>query len=546
MAKAKENVSNVEIYIISLESVQNYQETTIKEPSLVDHEVIATKDEKGQRTKIIESARETPKAHLPYGMFLTRLFQHVMELYPHLDNGIYDVVERVMRLLALRQTRRPRRDDDEDDGASRASTPSPTTYLNSLKPLDYQQYEVSTSSEQNDDLLFERQTDLLNQTQQMHKELKGGFKLFGKALRGVFSKKKNCKKIEVKFSVPGRGLTVLDSGLHDSLESGKPLRANMANENVPAPAPTRSDEHILPFVLDEHRFTLDTNLLREALEIIPIDQAYQFVSPPSGDAIMDFVNELGYIEEIHFMSRMAVNNLYKPWRAILSMINQCLTGRTHNIHQRLASLFHLAEEDHRHGNLKFVPKGEDDEVFGMPIPNELITNNIRNAPYYNAYLEMVAKHDQKIAAKKGGKKKPATAKQLKLKPIKKKSSKLALAPKPKSSLQPIDEDEPTQPEPEPKPEHQGEGEEYDVERAIQMSLESFQAQGQAHVGNVAIRELVAYATRPLHVVEGKGKEIATEEQAAQSLLALHTPKRRSTTDQFKFQRQIPSTKEAST
>ncbi|GJW04767.1 hypothetical protein Tco_1563623 [Tanacetum coccineum] len=98
--------------------------------------------------KRIESSRATPKAHLLYGMFLTRLFRHVMELYPHLDNGIYDVVERVMRPLALRQTHRPRSDrgkachsvsstsahhnrrssshqgdDDEDDGASRANTP---------------------------------------------------------------------------------------------------------------------------------------------------------------------------------------------------------------------------------------------------------------------------------------------------------------------------------------------------------------------------------------------------------------------------------------
>nr|GEV44661.1 cytochrome P450 71A8-like [Tanacetum cinerariifolium] len=81
-------------------------------------------------------------------------------------------------------------DDDEDDGASCASTSSPTTYLNSLRPLDYQQYDVPTSSEQNDDLLFERHTDLLNQTQQMHKELRGGFKSFGKALREVFKKKK--------------------------------------------------------------------------------------------------------------------------------------------------------------------------------------------------------------------------------------------------------------------------------------------------------------------------------------------------------------------
>nr|GEV94943.1 ribosomal protein L7Ae/L30e/S12e/Gadd45 [Tanacetum cinerariifolium] len=140
-------------------------------------------------------------------MVLTSLFRHVMEHYPHLNNGIYNVVDYVMRPLALRQTRRPRNDrgkarhsvsltsahhnlgsssrqgdDDEDDGASRASTPSPTTYLNSLKPLDYQPYNIPTSSKQSDDLLFERQTELLNQTQQMHKELRGGFKSFGKAL----------------------------------------------------------------------------------------------------------------------------------------------------------------------------------------------------------------------------------------------------------------------------------------------------------------------------------------------------------------------------
>ncbi|GJY14339.1 retrovirus-related pol polyprotein from transposon TNT 1-94 [Tanacetum coccineum] len=58
--------------------------------------------------------------------------------------------------------------------------------------------------------------------------------------------------------------------------------------------------------------------------------------------------------------------------------------------------------------------------------------------------------------------------------------------------------------------------------------------------------MVAEATRPLPVVEGKGKEIATKEQAAQSLLALHNPKKRSTMNQFIFQRQTPTTEEAST
>ncbi|GJR45783.1 hypothetical protein Tco_1313886 [Tanacetum coccineum] len=365
-----------------------------------------------------------------------------------------------------------------------------------------------------------------------------------------------------------------------------PRPDNKANENVPAPAPTRSDDQILPFAawvpIGNINFVLDLQKKLELIvfswmkpdsywmlifEITPIDQAHQFVSPPSGDAIMDFVNELGYTAEIHFVSRMAANNLYQPWRAILSMINQCLTGKTygfdrplypvlrmlwgiitstnvdyaelmweefvqaiqtfltdkanlgspikkgrkdkphvipyyqftkliichlgrkHNLHQRSESLLHLAEEDLRLGNLKFVPKGEKDEVFGMPIPNVLITDSIRNAPYYEVYLGMVAKHDRNIAAKKEGKKKlifkadpskkPATVKQLKPNPVKEKSSKPAPAPKPKvtqekpakpspekhpkrgkvqkirkgkSSLQLIDEDEPSQPE----PEHQGE------------------------------------------------------------------------------------------
>ncbi|GJY20003.1 hypothetical protein Tco_0392569 [Tanacetum coccineum] len=81
-------------------------------------------------------------------------------------------------------------DDDDDVETSRASTPSPTTYLNSLNPLNYQNYEMPSASEQTDETLFERQTTLLNQTQEMHKEMRGGFKSFGKALKGVFSKKK--------------------------------------------------------------------------------------------------------------------------------------------------------------------------------------------------------------------------------------------------------------------------------------------------------------------------------------------------------------------
>ncbi|GKB66465.1 hypothetical protein Tco_0927877 [Tanacetum coccineum] len=444
----------------------------------------------------------------------------------------------------------------------------------------------------------------------------------------------------------------------------------MADVNAPAQAPTRSDDEILPyaawgiycfglcslhihstvleyltyvekagtyrFQLDESWFTLDANLLRDTLEITPIDPAQQFVSPLLGEAIMDFVNQLGYTETSgHDRPRYPVLQMLwgiitctnvdfakLVWEEFVQAIQTFLTdkanlgsptkkgrkenphmipycrftkliichlGRIHNIHQRSTSPFHLAEQDLKLGNLKFISKGEAEEVFGMPIPNEMISNNIRNAPYYSAYLEMVVKHDQKVAAVKEGKKKTASTKPHKPKPAIEKSSKLVLAKKPKvtkekpskaSSSKPpkpkqakdkstkatplhkaskgkvtkdrtlklIDEteNEPAYSEPEPEPKHQGNGEDLEMERAIQMSLELFQAQSQAPVGVVAIHEPIAETTRPLPVVEGKGTAIVTEEQASHSLLALHAPKRRSIMDQFILPRQTPTTEEAST
>ncbi|GJT26265.1 hypothetical protein Tco_0906540, partial [Tanacetum coccineum] len=110
--------------------------------------------------KRIQCARATPTANLPYGMFLTRLYRHVMETYPHLDNGIYDIVDRVIRTSSHQYDD----DDDDDVETSCASTPSPTTYLNSFGPLNYQNYQMPSASEQTDKTLFERQTTLLNQT----------------------------------------------------------------------------------------------------------------------------------------------------------------------------------------------------------------------------------------------------------------------------------------------------------------------------------------------------------------------------------------------
>ncbi|GJX71825.1 hypothetical protein Tco_0308996 [Tanacetum coccineum] len=128
--------------------------------------------------KRIECARANLTANLPYGMFLTHLYRHIMEAYPYLDNGIYDIVDRARHSVSSSSshhhgTSSHKHDDDDDDvETSRASTPSPTTHLNSLDLLNYQNYQMPFVFERTDETLFERQTDLLNQTQQMHKEMR--------------------------------------------------------------------------------------------------------------------------------------------------------------------------------------------------------------------------------------------------------------------------------------------------------------------------------------------------------------------------------------
>nr|GEY79487.1 hypothetical protein [Tanacetum cinerariifolium] len=80
--------------------------------------------------------------------------------------------------------------------------------------------------------------------------------------------------------------------------------------------------------LDEQWFNLHKDVLRDALDITPTNDNNPFVAPPSGDTIIEYVNTLGYPITLRNMSAMSVNALYQPWRAILSMINMCLTGKT--------------------------------------------------------------------------------------------------------------------------------------------------------------------------------------------------------------------------
>ncbi|GJU45245.1 retrovirus-related pol polyprotein from transposon TNT 1-94 [Tanacetum coccineum] len=391
--------------------------------------------------------------------------------------------------------------------------------------------------------------------------------------------------------------------------------------------------------LDEKWFDLNKDTLRDALQITPVNNNQSFSSPTTPDGLIKFVNDLGYPKVVRTLSIVVTNDMFQPLRALTTIINLCLTGKTlgferprapvlqilwgiinrvhidyaermweeftqsihsfiedkknlalhtqgknkanpivipsirvtkliihhlqskHKFHPRLDSPLHMPYEEYVLGYLKFSAKGTKREVFGMPIPNQLITADIQGEQYYNEYLAKVAKHQRYLAGEEGSdpnspapkptkatkpeatkKSKPSAPKAAPLvtetseapSPAKQsKAGKVAKKQKPKSPLQLIDEyvDEGV-PENEPRLDD----EEANLQKEMEESLKDVHAAHQGPLPPVVIREPESGKFQPLSEVQGKGKEKVSEEQAAHVLLNLQTPKKKSPANQYIFQR----------
>ncbi|GJV90752.1 putative ribonuclease H-like domain-containing protein [Tanacetum coccineum] len=269
-----------------------------------------------------------------------------------------------------------------------------------------------------------------------------------------------------------------------------------------------------------------------------------------------------------------------------------------------SSPIYLPYEESALGYLKFSFKNTKRVRFGMAILDKLISENIRSAIYYPEYVAKVAKYQRYLAGEvvsddeapatkpaKGAKPKtirkpkpqspkttpmakPAASKISKStssqppKPVpakpQEKKRKLVLdaaeAPsqakcskagnvskkrKLQSTLQLVDEfvDEGV-----PTDEPRFGDKEADMRKAVEESLKDAFVAPRGPLPPVVIREPEPGKYEPLPEVQGKGKEKVGEEQAAQVLLNLHTPKKKDSAEQFIFQRRtlaptVPSSHE---
>nr|GEU44781.1 hypothetical protein [Tanacetum cinerariifolium] len=252
--------------------------------------------------------------------------------------------------------------------------------------------------------------------------------------------------------------------------------------------------------LDEQWFDLNEEVFKDVLGITPHDPTYLIVALISSNALIDFVMELGYPRELSGVSYIKTQLSSKDW---------------------IPS--HIPDEDSVLRNLKYVAKGVIYEVFGMPILDALITNNIKNAHYYFEYLEMVANHKKRVATKQTGQCEPAVP-----------EPSAPKAAKPNSSQPPKPKLAPTKPSKAvPKKKQKLVKENLNEPSPAKRSKSGLV--GKRRKPKCPLKLVDEFTNEGVLILEpkinGKGKENIIDEQVAYTLLDLNTPKKKSIHDQ---------------
>ncbi|GJY11125.1 hypothetical protein Tco_0379310 [Tanacetum coccineum] len=307
----------------------------------------------------------------------------------------------------------------------------------------------------------------------------------------------------------------------------------MADVNVNAPAeqapamapPTRTDDQILPHSrwvpIGKSKCYLDVEKSQNNPIYKIIEEFTQYMHT--------FIEDKKNLAR-HSKGRNKANLIVIPSVRFTKLIIHHLQSK-HKFHPRPGSPLHLPNEESILGYLKFSAKGTKREVFGMPISNNLITADIQGEQYYNVYLEKVVKHQRYLGGEEVSDLSPAPN----LLRIQELPAHCFSPPKPTPAIT-----EPIQERPKYKAktdEFVDEGvpvneprfgdEETDMQKAVEESLNDVHAAHQGPLPLVVIREPKSGKFQPLPEVQGKGKEKVGEEQAAQVLLNLQAPKKKS-------------------
>nr|GEX43381.1 hypothetical protein [Tanacetum cinerariifolium] len=264
--------------------------------------------------------------------------------------------------------------------------------------------------------------------------------------------------------------------------------------------------------LDEQWFDLTKETLREALQITSVNSNQAFFAPPSIDGLIDFVSQLGYPKLVMNLSTVVSNDLFQPWRALLIIINLCLTGKTSGFERPRALVLQILWGIVTRANIDYAERIWEE-----------FTQSI------HTFIE-----DKRNLSRHTSGKKRAT---LTVIPSIRFTKMIIhhLQRKHRRSPKSVGASEA---EEVPAEEPQVADEDTNYQKAVEESMKDAYALPKGPLPQVVIREPKSGKYQPLPELPVKGKAKVTEEHVAHDLLGLQKEKKTSPTDQYIFQRRV--------
>ncbi|GKA18081.1 hypothetical protein Tco_0697918 [Tanacetum coccineum] len=180
-------------------------------------------------------------------------------------------------------------------------------------------------------------------------------------------------------------------------------------------ATINTHEAFYRFKIGKKRFSIDMEVFRVILQICPRLPDQEFDELPSKEEILSFIKDLGHTGNIKKITDVVIDHMHQLWRDFAAIINKedlafqidnCNVKKQEKMYyprftkaiiyhfltkdksilMRNKMFIHTAQDDSILGNLRFVSKDEDNQVYGALIFEVMTTPKIRESPAYQTYF----------------------------------------------------------------------------------------------------------------------------------------------------------------
>ncbi|GJW18523.1 retrovirus-related pol polyprotein from transposon TNT 1-94 [Tanacetum coccineum] len=165
---------------------------------------------------------------------------------------------------------------------------------------------------------------------------------------------------------------------------------------------------------DKVKLVVET--FRDMLQICPNLPGQKFEDPLFEEEILAFIRELGYPGDIKSLSNVKFDTLYQPWRTFGTIINKCLSDLVYQIEKKEAKKnkviyyprftkviinhfmskdqsiprrnkvdWHMANNDPILTTIRFIPKHETVQKYGVILPDTLTNQAMKELDAYKTY-----------------------------------------------------------------------------------------------------------------------------------------------------------------